>query len=381
MEKTLSNVITEIELTTMLESGEFERETVKSPYELIRLRERNGILHIIYQDNKKLRSKNEWIERRAIFLLKQKLDIPVVRLNCKYQMNGVETEVDGVFNTTAIEVKKAKITQKWIDFYAMKCIKLQFRSLIVIATAFSNDLCIPETIICYQYSPDISSLRNFYSSYSIPELFVRLVGKRHVRYLLDNGSWMPQGRRYNQTAKSTVSEKIRKDIKRVFRRAIPVKIYWSLSMMTGPLDEFKGRGYPIDRLILAFDIDGNHEGYHELREEPYCHLCRKSADIKLKKVKELLDSKSIEYEVYQSGSKGYHLYLLEEGKVKEDGVEMMEQMTTYLLPYVDSFLSKTTEEFDMHRIFKLPGTVDASTGIVVAKEKQQIRLKDSIVKL
>ena len=59
----------------------------------------------------------------------------------------------------------------------------------------------------------------------------------------------------------------------------------------------------------------------------------------------------------------------------------MEMISKENLEIIDSFLSKSTQEFDIHRIFKVPHSIDLSTGQIVAENSQRIELNDRLDQL
>ena len=164
-----------------------------------------------------------------------------------------------------------------------------------------------------------------------------------------------------------------------YQKLFPIKIYYSLSRMINPLGEFKGKGFPIDRIMTAFDIDASHDGEHLIGKNGICGLCAEDAFNKKKNMERILNEEGFHGLIFHSGAKGFHLYLTTpDGSFLEDSKEILEKFTVKWKDYVDNFLSKTTKTFDQHRIFKVPETVDASTGVVVSQEFKRLKFKDQL---
>lgn len=360
-------------------------EEKKSKYEFIR-----GKLgdkrFIIYKENKITRTKNSWYETRSLAKLSELLNIPFNR-NKKLNWKGFETEVDGVSldNDIGVEIKYKKINKTELSHLEKKIEDLGFSKLILVAKGFETNLSPSKNTILYRMKPDWNILKQYYKNnfklwYPVKTAAV----KRHFRFLLSNGRWLPQFRRYTVTAKWSFENRLFYNINQLYKfRKYPIKIYYSLSTMINPLGEFEAQGYPIPHTILAMDIDGSHSGPHIIDNNTVCKLCQEDADKKLKEFIKNIE-KEYEFTILQSGSKGYHVYFLDkQGMVVETSWNEMAELSKNWSEWVDPFISKNKGEFDNHRIFKVPYTVDASTGRIVSEitKSQKLEFNDSLIEI
>ena len=391
-EKTLVKVINERELEdtiNSIKSNIFGYELPPLKYELFRYRIRKGVA-VIYKDNKRLRSKNSWYEVRALSSLSQYLGVSFFHNNIIKRDNGLEDEIDGIDtenNEIMVEVKRAKINQEWINFYDRKRKRVQKKVCIVIAPLFEENLQIPPTIQCYEFKPDYETLMHYYNhDFSIPPWLVDYIPSRHVRVLLNNGQWRGIERKLTKTAKHTQSTKLILSLNRFTRfEKFPIKVYYSLCHMVMPVEEYFGKGYPQPRVIAAIDVDADSHK-HVVGSEGYCLECLKSANSKAKLISEILSDLGWKFLKLYSGSKGFHFYLLQEGSLKakqlitEEFLEIIKTLkgsNDEILTDNISFRAKDGS-FDTHRIFKLPNSVDASTGIVVKENLEKLNFNDKI---
>ncbi len=355
----------------------------KSIYEFARGIDNDGILNVIYKENRVFRTKNVWYEKRAISVL-SKLHNYDFYHSYKLEWKGFDTEIDAISldKKIAVEIKRKKLNNKNIDFLEEKAYSLGFEKLIIIAPKF-NSVNKKDNTQLFQFRPSYLPILRYYNNeYIVWKTFWKNSAQRHFRFLLANGRWKPQRRRYTNTSKWQAANRLIKEINYYHHKYVnPIKIYYSLSRHIGPLNEFEGKGYPISRYIAAFDIDGEHLGNHIIGDVGYCENCRKDAINKKNAFLKYLNKNGFEFEVFNSGAKGYHIYLTRNKEILELGQEEMENIIKDNLDYVDSFLSKKTQEFDQHRIFKVPYTVDGSTGYIVSNEEKKIIFDDELVKL
>ncbi|MHA1469158.1 MAG: hypothetical protein ACTSSP_01205, partial [Candidatus Asgardarchaeia archaeon] len=185
------------------------------------------------------------------------------------------------------------------------------------------------------------------------------IPKRHIRFLLPNGYWTGIKRKITDTAKYKMEDKFRKHINTLKSRGLlPVKVYYSLARMVNPVSEYHGKGIPLPYVILAFDVDVK-------LKEPLIIGGRKFFVDIIKKVRpfakiiaQKIDKLGLESKIIYSGQNGFHIYGLK-----------------------DNVAFRSRSGFDLHRIFKLPGTVDASTGIVLSDKLKILSFNDKLEKI
>ena len=379
--ETSSKVISEKEYYDYWQNNEWTKIETKSEYESCRLekydQDNNRELIVIYKDNRQLRTRNTWKEQRLLRvfskLLIEKENFPPekaqlyhsVQYHIETNLGIYHTEIDGQLRTypnIGIEIKGSKLKRRELEFFYQKSKLLELEHLHLFAPAFSSEVIknVSPDITLWEYKLDSKTLENYYNYFTLPNFIRQEIGKRHLRFLTQSGKWLAPKRRVTSTSKHTTDQKIIQEIFKV--KQVPVKIYYSLARVIDPISEFRGKGHPIDQIILGFDIDADpHQ--HVITNDPYCKECVKRSFRKLKKVNDILDQEKINYKILLSGSKGFHIYLLDKDEKVRIGKES--EVIYYLELFkglVDDFRSKYQREWDFHRIFKLPGTVDASTG-------------------
>ena len=357
---------------------------IKNPmrYELFRYKINKGVI-VIYKDNKRLRTANRWFEYRALVALSE-LTGERYYYSVKKIMNGIETEVDGVSldKDTMVEVKRARITQSWIDFYERKRKKLGFKNIIIIASNFERNTDWPPTFEAYRIKIDWKSLYNYYLKFNFPTWIREHIPKRHIRFLLPNGYWTGIKRKITDTAKYKMEDKFRKHINTLKSRGLlPVKVYYSLARMVNPVSEYHGKGIPLPYVILAFDVDVK-------LKEPLIIGGRKFFVDIIKKVRpfakiiaEKIEKLGLESKIIYSGQKGFHIYGLKDNVAYEVRPEEIEELSKEFADLADNINFRSRSGFDLHRIFKLPGTVDASTGIVLSDKLKILSFNDKLEKI
>ncbi len=357
--------------------------------EIFRYRTGNGVA-VIYGDNRIHRAKNFWFEIRALHALAIATGDQFYHGKKLRFENGLETEVDGIdvaTGRTMVEVKRTTIPQEWIDFYEQKRQRLGMRECWVVASAFEKPLNIPTAFHCYAFTPDDATLMEHYNKeLHLPEWIENLVPPRHVRILLGNGRWHGIKRKLTRTAKHTPTSKLVLALNNLHNvQKLPVRVYYSLAPMVRPVAEYQGRGYPFTRTLAAFDVDAGHKD-HVIGREGYCIQCMHEAETKAAAVASQLSQMGYKFLRVYSGAKGFHFYLLNEGlekgqQAQEISLEAMEQLSSQLankegVPLTDNPNFRAKAGFDTHRIFKLPATVDASTGVVVQESFKQLQFRD-----
>jgi hypothetical protein len=358
------------------------------PYELARFRIYKGVA-IIFHDNRKVRTRNDWYEVRGLSSLAQHLGQKFYH-SVPMQFNDRQkTEIDGLdveSKSIMIELKQTVINQAWIDFYEKKRNRLELKECFVCAPQFDDNLILPPAVRIFKINLDITTLREYYqTNFKLPEWFRPCISKRHVRFLLSNGLWYGINRKITKTAKHTESTKIIQGINLMFnRRKQPIRIYYSLAQMAIPQRDYYGKGYPLSHIIAAFDVDSDHKP-HIIGSEGYCNKCLDEAKSKRELLKEKLIDLGWDVKIIHSGFKGYHVYCLnEDGHPAELSLEEIQDLLPKLRdeegnPLTDNETFRASDgTFDLHRIFKLPHSVDVVTGIRVIENLERLKFNDNI---
>jgi len=158
--------------------------------------------------------------------------------------------------------------------------------------------------------------------------------------------------------------------------------------MLFPILEFYGKGRPLSKVIAAFDIDSN-KHIHIIGKEGYCVKCLNDSIKKAREISEILLDEGFNYIRVFSGSKGFHFYILDENNkmVKEIPAKDYLDLITYINRklkenYIDNINFKSKmNTLDLHRIFKLPNSIDASTGILIKEGFHKLNFKDEFQEL
>jgi hypothetical protein len=213
------------------------------------------------------------------------------------------------------------------------------------------------------------------------------IPSRDVRILSNNGKWFGLRRQLTETAKHTLESKFVLELKRFIKYGIiPIKIYYSLSPMLMPVEEYYGKGRPLPRVLAAIDVDADaHQ--HIIGSEGFCLECLKNSEKKSKIIAEKLTNLGWNSIKIYSGSKGFHFYLMnEEDKIIEEMPS--KNFLSLILSLKDSSGVNLTDNknfrskdgsFDLHRIFKLPCSIDCSSGILVKENLERLDFKDKII--
>jgi len=362
-------------------------------YEVFRYRLPKGVA-IIYHDNRIIRTKNFWFEVRGLAALAKELGVEFLHEQRLNFSSGIQTEVDGIDRESQqvmVELKQTVITQEWVDFYSSKRKRLALRECIIVAPSFAPTLQLPPHVRTFEFQPDIETLMTYYRhKFTLPEWFAPCISSRHVRVLLSSGNWRGIQRKLTQTAKHSPESKLVIALNVLARRGqMPVRIYYSLSPMAIPAGEFRGRGYPLHRVLAAFDVDASHKN-HVIGPEGFCKECIADAELKAALLAELFQAQGWHFVRVFSGSKGFHFYLLEDGGgCMPCARELSEsEALTLAATLTDSAGNALTDNihfrardgsFDVHRIFKLPGSIDAATGIVVGETFERLPFRDQMI--
>lgn len=344
-------------------------------YELFRYRIPGGVV-VIYKDNRVLRTRNEWYERLAISELAKSYNSDI-NLNVTVKKDNYITEIDGSFGDTMIEVKRATIHQEWIDFYRKKLKKIGYKRAIIIGAEVDRPISIPPNMTVYKFIVDWDAVSRFYNKYEFPAWFSHLLPRRHIRFLLPNGKWKGMKRSLSKTAKHTPDSKLKQALSWL-KYHLPVKIYYSLAQMVNPPRDYHGRGYPFSTKVTAvFDIDAD-KHICSIGSSGICSTCMREATRKKLEVHKLLSG--IKHRFVFSGKKGFHCYLLDDDfKVIETDICKITEYTTLLKDYSDNItFVDSNSQFDLHRIIKLPDTVDLSTGMTVSGSPVKIKMQNRL---
>lgn len=357
-------------------------------YEIARFRIPHGVA-VIFHDNRKLRTRNYWYEVRGLAVLAHHLNLKFYHSVQMRFNDGQTTEIDGLdieSKSVMVELKQQTINQEWITFFAKKQKRLGLKECFIGAPEFVDNLQIPLGLKCFKINLDHHTLFNYYKNdFQLPNWFEPYIPNRHVRILLNNGLWSGIKRKLTWTAKHTPSTKVKQSIRYLFKRGkVPIRLYYSLSRMAIPQRDYFGKGYPIPFIIAAFDVDSDHKP-HEIGKEGYCLKCLEEARYKRDLLYEKLTELGWRTRIIHSGFKGYHIYCLNElDKPVELTVKDIQELLPKLRdesgnPLTDNENFRDQDNsFDLHRIFKLPNSVDTVTGIRVTEKLQRLSFDDKI---
>ncbi len=367
-------------------------EQVPKDAEIFRFRLYQGSI-IIYKDNKIQKSRTFWYEMRALSALSRELGTEFFHGVTRSFAKGQSTEIDGVDveeGRDMVEIKHMNITQEWIDYYDNKRQLLKFKQCYIMAPRFEENLHIPPDIQCYLFKIDLHSIMQHYNEhFRLPSWIESYLPARHVRILLNNGRWYGIKRKLTWSAKHTPSSKILLSLNRIRQRhQMPIRVYYTLSPMLIPVEEYHGHGRPFPKVIAALDVDAAHR-QHVIGPEGYCKSCFAEAENKAALIEKQLVGLGWKYTRIYSGSKGVHFYLLEDGgeQAREMPINELETLVRQLRddkgnPLTDNVNFRAKDgSFDTHRIFKLPATIDVATGILAQEHLERLSLNDYVVPL
>jgi|GEM_PF-7090233 len=315
---------------------------------------------VIYNTNKRTRTAQGIVKRRAAALISAGLRRPVELYDEGLSGEGASYYfADMVRSDEELEFHKLRAEQMGYDM-VLSMRKSELTPYVVL---------------------DNHTIKKFYEKYTFPEWFKPFVGMRHFRFMLNSQRFAFQTRRYNDSSKHSADEKICHDMRNAYGGI--AKVYFSLFRCLDSKLEQQGKGNMIDLGLLTFDLDVKHEGPHLIDEKGLCCLC-------LDKMKESWEElRSRLYELKQpvekvvfSGTKGLHVHALKEMH-QQDFVDIIADINAEK-ELVDDFTYDYQGEkrFDMHRIFKVPGTIDSTTACVVDEsweEPRRVGVRDKVV--
>ena len=352
-------------------------------YELFRYVLKDGGIAVIYRDNRKIRTRNTWIEIRAISLLSRFVDLTFEH-SVQIETDSGNIEVDGVnWDTkTMVEVKYQNITQEWINYYHSKMKRLGFNKCYILAKSFDRNLKTPPNIKLYKLELDFKTPLEYYTKrFRFPDWIRAYIPSRHIRFLLSNGRWTGIRKKITETPKYRLEDKFLSQLMFVSRYGeIPIKIYYSMARMVSPVSEYIGKGYPMPYLLLVFDVDAPITHFF-IDERGFCDSCLRISRSIAKTVQEKLTSLGYEAKQLYSGVKGVHVYGLKDKEAVEVKPDVMMRLSQDLQGFVDNVNFKGSLGFDIHRIIKLPNSVDLTTGIIIKENFERLKLKDSLIPL
>ncbi|MFH0815537.1 MAG: hypothetical protein V1934_01795 [Methanobacteriota archaeon] len=316
------------------------KRPLKGPYELLR-----GDDFVVYQDNRRTRFSRELLVRRAATLLAS-----ISGNDAK--MRGMDVAAGG----HRFRFVPSLADEGELEYYE--------------GTHGAQVIALARTPLAPSFRLDMKALDEFYKNYRFPPFFAPFVKMRHFRFQALDGTFRFQSRRYSDS-KHSPSSKLVFDLGRPGNVA---KCYVSLARMLDPRMEARGRGRPLDRMLAIFDIDADKDhSEHLIGADGVCSKCFKNARSKA-------DKALGEFPVARllfSGTKGFHLHLDKEVSAAEylATAEALNEISAIVDDF--SFERIGTRCLDMHRIIKVPSTVDAATGCLIAEGVTRIALADS----
>lgn len=347
--------------------------------EVFRYRLPGGVI-VVHGESKAARATNEWYEERALSALARELGTPF-RHRVKLKDRAAETEVDGVSldGELMVEAKNARIDQDWIDYYQSKAERLGFKRVVLLAREVDLESKPPSNVDVLVFHPDWEAPYKHYQSFNFPGWLRNAVPSRHFRFLLQGGGWLGAKRSLTRTAKHTPESKLRQILLNIHtRQGLPVKVYYSMARMVNPPAEYRGRGYPVPRLLAVLDIDPDpHQ--HVLDGRGFCQACLDLSGAKADEAEAALVRMGYQTRRVYSGRRGFHVYLIEDGAVKEVNLRELMGILEAVGSLTDSRTFKSRDQsFDQHRVIKVPNTFDASTGMLVDEKASRLPLKDTL---
>lgn len=337
---------------------------------------------IVFKKNKRERTRSEWLEYRALLSLSKLLNIDFLH-SVQFWVDGIQREVDGVNpeEKIMVEVHWSTLDAGWLKYYLKKKRLLGFKKCIIVAKDIDPSLRLSrDDVEIYTFRLDTQSIvRHYRKDLSFPPWIRDLLGKRHIRILTNKGVWVGLRRRLSRTPRYSPEKKLSIELTKMMRKGkYPIKIYYSQARMVNPVAEFRGRGRPIPILIGVVDIDADKDvfiGWKNYLEKLYSVLRDK-----IEFAEETLRNLSFHTKLFFSGKKGFHIYFFRDGN-PEFGVKMLKRIYDLLGDVADNITFRNRKgEYDLHRIIKLPGTIDQTTGYTIAEKPIRIP-NDEIVKM
>jgi len=340
--------------------------------ELFRRKIKDGVI-VIYKKNRHERTRSEWLEYRGLFAVSKLLDMGFLH-SVVFNINGIQREIDGVNfgEKTMVEVHWGVLDESWLKYYLKKKKILGFKRCIILARETSPDIPKNHAEI-YIFRPDQDSIERYYSQYSFPAWIVDHLAKRHIRILTHKGQWVGLRRRLSKTPKYSPEEKFRIEIRGLLKRGIyPIKLYYSIARMVNPIAEYYGRGHPLPYVIGVLDVDVSDKNV-PIHYKYYVEMIKKNLEEKIRHIKMYLESLGYNTRILFSGKKGYHIYICDPSDGIEFRVEEIEEIISALGRLVDNYnFRDKTGRYDLHRIVKMPYTIDQTTGLTVTEKPRRV---------
>jgi DNA primase catalytic subunit len=271
-------------------------------------------------------------------------------------------EIDGLLNDTPIEIKSFPVDHKLLKALVKKAKRLNFHKLIVVAPDFRCSET-PE-VEFVKFNPDFGHLINYYQRWRprIPR-FIRLRW-RQVRVETPSGFVKIHDRiiSLNKLRHAILSFK-----------EPPLRVYMSQLEWLRP-DEIGAKNIKdicLGTDFLIFDVDGtNLHSHHFIYKNGLCKKCIEQAKKETIHLAEYLETRFgySNFFVIFSGRKGFHLYVLDYGRIRTDQkfVEYREQKRrrkiVELIKKAGIRIDENTT-IDTRRIIGVPSTLHSFTGL------------------
>lgn len=318
---------------------------------------------VIYNPNKRTRTRQSIKIRRALAVL--------ARQNGGFIKYDEKLNVAFTKNESFIFADRVQ-TDDERDYHLNKFIGLKNPK--VISLIKSN--------ICLYIDLDTKTIYNYYKKYAFPDWFRKFLKMRAVRAFSSMG-FNFNTRRYTDT-KWTAEQKFKHDF--INPNLDIHKVYFTLARVLDSKLDSCGKGFPLSGLIyLALDIDGKCEGSHLINETGICVKCLKNSNEKLMKaLKKINDIPELHLvKRLFSGTKGWHLHLEYKGKREINEAEIREiigkiNSEENLVDWFDGKEKEGIRQFDLFRIFKLPGSLDSTTACLVDEEIKRLDVNDNL---
>ncbi|MEX0567816.1 MAG: hypothetical protein Q6363_001485 [Candidatus Njordarchaeota archaeon] len=247
-----------------------------------------------------------------------------------------------------------------------------FRRCIILAKEVSENIQNDDAEI-FIFRPDHESIAKYYAEYRFPIWLRNYLANRHIRILTSSGRWVGLRRRLSKTPRYAPEDKFRKEIKKLYRRRLyPIKLYYSIARMINPIAEYGGRGYPLPYVVGVFDVDIPDKNI-PIHYKSYVETIKKTLEERIRIIEKYLRSRGYKTRILFSGKKGYHIYIFDSSLEVEFPVKQLEELIDSLGDLVDNYnFRDKSGHYDLHRIVKLPYTIDQATGLTVQEKPKKI---------
>lgn len=330
----------------------------KKPKDWEMIRTENGV---IYQTNRRQKTKNSFKIRRLCALLAKKKDVFYDEKN-----NII------ISGSVAFVIADRVQSDEEFKFHQDKGERL-YKDLGIFVISLTKSKLVP------YFEMDTKTIKEYYfDKFKFPQWFRKFLKQRAFRVMNITNSFAFSSRRYNDTSKWTAEQKFVNDLVRKNVYGEPGKIYFTLSRMLDSKLDREGKGFPIKgKILLVLDVDGKCNGMHEINKEGICIKCMKEAFRKEKEVKRiLLNSKyPMPIKTLFSGGKGLHLHF---------GIETTQERMKEIIDFVNKkedlvdYFEDKNGNFDLCRIFKVPKTVSAETACLIDEDITRLNVQDKI---